>query len=423
MRMTGKHIALLAVLAFALFSRFWGIGDSATLVLDESLHVPASVNYMTTGHMLPDQWYHPPLKHLLLAGSIALLGDTPFGWRARNALFGFLSVLLLYLLARELFPDERVGALAAAFLATDPIHLLSSRSTGEEIAAILFLLLFLYSLVRYLRGGYPWLILSGICLGLSLSVKWYFLPLAPAVMLFALWQKARRESWNPGTVITIMITFTCLPICIYLLSFYPWFGRGYSLLEFFRMQADAFQELRELQAGYFTVLVKADSGSALRWFLKPVIVLLGISGEGPDRNRYEVFVNNFPVLVLTLPAIAFAAFRMVKEWKRSRIPAPNPTPVAGSLALTLLVFAALYAPMLAVNRPIFIYSMTIVLPSAYLLIAFLITEAMDRGNVNKDLHAVIILFALLWGGYLFPFVSGSAVPAALYAPLINALGP
>jgi len=423
MRLANNKSILLFILLFSLFTKFWGLGENPSYILDESLHVPAATNYLTSGHMLPDLWYHPPLKHVLLSGSMALFGNTPIGWRVRNALFGFLSILLLYLLARELFPDERVAALAAAFLATDPVHMLSSRSTGEEIAAILFMLMFLYSLVRYLKGGILWLILAGICLGLALSCKWYFLPLAPAVMVFALWRKKQQEGWNPGTVITIMLAFTCLPVCVYLLSFYPWFGRGYSLIEFYRMQIDAFQELRELQAGYFFNLVKADSGSALRWFMKPVLVLLGVSGEGPDHNRYQVFVNNFPIVALTLPAVAYAVLRIIKEGKRPWVTAPDTASVSGSLALMSLVFISLYAPMLIVSRPIFIYSMTTILPPAYILIAFFITAAMDQGNVKKDLHVAIIVIALLWGAYLFPLVSGRAVAIAAYDSLINALLP
>ncbi len=68
---------------------------------------------------------HPPLYHLLLHGVLAF-GDSEVALRIPSALFGTLSIPLLYLLGRAWFSGP-VGVLAALLLAISPAHIWHSQ--------------------------------------------------------------------------------------------------------------------------------------------------------------------------------------------------------------------------------------------------------------------------------------------------------
>jgi dolichyl-phosphate-mannose-protein mannosyltransferase len=87
---------------------------------------------------------HPPLAKLLVAASITILGDNPFGWRIPSVIFGTLSILLMYGIARRVSADVSVGLVAAALLAFDNLEFVHSRIFTLDIFQLGFMLLGLY---------------------------------------------------------------------------------------------------------------------------------------------------------------------------------------------------------------------------------------------------------------------------------------
>jgi len=67
----------LAIFLVAFLVRFIGLGSMSSFQGDEALHSVSAVNYSEQGYFGPDNWYHPPLKHILLYGSIRVFGDNP----------------------------------------------------------------------------------------------------------------------------------------------------------------------------------------------------------------------------------------------------------------------------------------------------------------------------------------------------------
>jgi asparagine N-glycosylation enzyme membrane subunit Stt3 len=64
---------------------------------------------------------HPPLYYTLLHGWIRIFGDGEVSARALSALFGTLTLAVVYLLGRRL-ADEKVGLVSALVLAVSPFH-------------------------------------------------------------------------------------------------------------------------------------------------------------------------------------------------------------------------------------------------------------------------------------------------------------
>lgn len=111
--------------------------------------------------------YRAPLSIYLTVPFIWVLGLTSFAVRIPAAIFGTLSVLLIYLLGKNLFKSEKVGLVAALLVCFSPWNLQYSRMAFEGVFLLTF---FLSGVLFFLRGlnNSKWWIASGLAFGLSL---------------------------------------------------------------------------------------------------------------------------------------------------------------------------------------------------------------------------------------------------------------
>ncbi len=77
-------------------------------------------------------FYSPPLFTYSAVPFVTIFGPTIFAVRSLSAIFGLLSIVIIYLLTQELFKNRKVSNLAALILATSPWVVLYAR-TGYEI--------------------------------------------------------------------------------------------------------------------------------------------------------------------------------------------------------------------------------------------------------------------------------------------------
>src|SRR3990167_3632600 len=186
--MTKKIFWAILVLAFIL--RFYKLSTvPPSLDWDENSNAYNAYSILKTGRdeygvFLPitnrsfDD-YKPPLYMYLDVPTVAIFGLTPFAARLPSAFFGFLTVPLIYFLAKKLFDktenskwkmvngNSQTIALCAMFLlAISPWHLQVSRIGFESTVGLFFavgsIIAFLYSL-----KDKKWLIVSAILLGIS----------------------------------------------------------------------------------------------------------------------------------------------------------------------------------------------------------------------------------------------------------------
>lgn len=88
---------------------------------------------------------HPPTGKWIIGWGMRLLGQSdPVGWRIMGAICGVITVFLLCRLAQNLFRSPAITALAGAFVATDGIAIVMSRT------AILDGFLAMFSLAAFL---------------------------------------------------------------------------------------------------------------------------------------------------------------------------------------------------------------------------------------------------------------------------------
>lgn len=133
-----------------------------------------------------------------------------FAGRAQVALFGFLSVYLLFLIGRKLFNKE-VGFLAALFLAISPLHVRDSHYITTDIPLIFFLLLSFYFLILlWQEKKLKWFIFSGLFLGLGSTVRFFPLGLLalPLALIFGF---EKSKNW----ILKVLILFLFVAVGIF----------------------------------------------------------------------------------------------------------------------------------------------------------------------------------------------------------------
>lgn len=145
-------IGFIGILAIGLFLRFYKLGSTPNgLYQDETAIGYNAYSILTTGK---DEYGKPfplyfksfgdyklPVYMYATVPSIKLFGLTPFAVRFPSAFFGFLTILLLYILVLAISKKEDLARSASFLLAINPWHIHYSRAAFEvTIALFLFLL-------------------------------------------------------------------------------------------------------------------------------------------------------------------------------------------------------------------------------------------------------------------------------------------
>jgi dolichyl-phosphate-mannose-protein mannosyltransferase len=397
-----KHCFLLFCIVFlvAFGLRFYNCTYPAEKFMDETGHVPAAVHYWNTGQFEPDHWEHPPLRPIILYGFLQVFGDNPYGWRIRNVLFGSFAAALTFLFALKT-TENRKAALMAGLLATDPLHIVVSRSTFCEVYSAAF---FLAAVVIYLWHNQrsSWLMLSAFLIGCAMATKWYYLPCWFLLYLLTLCE--RNNYRNTKTILFITCTYLFIPLTVYVMSFYMWFGRGYSFSEFIEFVVNVYNSLQQYTADNYTAgLFFLSHLSAAEWFTKPIIVGQG-SYLTDGKGEFIIFMNNLPIWILTIPSlIGISILSLKKRCLKTALPA--------------LLFCSSYMLFVFVKRPAFLYSVVPMLPYAFTLIAYGITLITERYSIR--IYAVALAAMLGWNLYLYPLVTSKKVPVAPYRYILN----
>lgn len=264
----------------AALTRLWNLGYPKKLVFDETYYVKDALTLSLEGHekswpdqanpafesgnvfgYLPEAAFvvHPPFgKWLIAAGMWAFGPESSFGWRISTALLGIATVGLVMLVAYKLFQSSIVSVFAGLALAIDGLAITLSRTALLDASLTFFLLLAFYLLLidqersrtrivlafeEQTKGVLwfrPWLIATGIALGLATSIKWSGLYLLAAIGLYVvvsetLLRKASgQEYWlRNGVVLQGVASFLNLipaAVAIYLATWLGWINgnEGYS---------------------------------------------------------------------------------------------------------------------------------------------------------------------------------------------------
>ena len=190
-------IAIILVVAFVF--RFQHIATAPPgLYPDEAMNGNNALEAIATGDykvFYPDNNGREGLFMNIQAQSIKLFSNTPWALRIVSALFGLLTVLGLYKLAKLLFNWE-IAAFASFFMAISTWHVIFSRIGFRAIMAPFFLVWGFYFFWKGLRSSRMWdFAISGIFWGLGFYsyISFRVMPLALLFALWAYWYSVKKD--------------------------------------------------------------------------------------------------------------------------------------------------------------------------------------------------------------------------------------
>lgn len=388
-----------AILTFALSIRLWRLSLPTGYIFDEVYYAKNANSLLSSAVELDAQGQaefvvHPPFGKWLIAIGIRFFGNEEFGWRFASAIFGTLSILLIYLIVKKLFNSEFLSITAALLMAFDGLNLVMSRVALLDIFLMFFILLSIYFLII----NNLWL--SGSAIGLALSIKWSAAFLIPLFILFVVvYNKVTFRN-----LLKVMGQFTLLPISIYFASWSGWIfsSQGWarqsesnvfaSLWNYHLQILDFHQGLDDkhaYQANPWSWLVLGRPTSF--YYESP-------SDCGAEKCAQEILAIGTPLLWwISIFAVAITFGFLVTKLERAA-------------AIILLGFAGTYLPWFFIqSRTTFYFYSISTLPFLILALIYCFNQLLNSAIYRKYIISFVVLVAINFI-YFLPIYLGISIP-------------
>jgi dolichyl-phosphate-mannose-protein mannosyltransferase len=186
---------VLLILALVLRA-IWLNVPAKGLIFDEAYYVnaarvilgiPATTHYADAVAGFDPNTEHPALGKLIIAGSMAILGDTSIAWRLPSLIFGMIALAAVYLIARDTTKSPWLPVLVTGIVAFDNLTLVHGRIGTLDMLVLAPMLVGSWLAVRK-----RW-ILAGIAMGMALLIKITAIYGLGAVALY--WLMTEGAAW------------------------------------------------------------------------------------------------------------------------------------------------------------------------------------------------------------------------------------
>jgi dolichyl-phosphate-mannose-protein mannosyltransferase len=353
-----KASLIVGVLALALFSA--RLGEPSSYVFDEISYVNAAralVHGAAGLQMEPNEWrhwgWHPPLGKVLMAASMVVCGDNPFGWRFGSAVAGAIAIASTLLLTYLLLDSLSLAVLASVLMLLNNFTFVLSRVAMAEAFIMMFVITGLTAWVAAVKGIYPrWmLLLAGVLFGCAVSVKWSALVLLAVLALCTVVLWFKNENVGRVGLGFVALSQGAVPLLTYCLSFWPvcrTLNAPFSLPEVWSMTVFIFDYHHHATGN------PAINSPWYAWVLR----------TSPERSL-NYMVGNFAVCWLGIVALVVCLYRFIKK------PA-----LAEGLVVILYGASLLQWPIIARNFTFYYYY---AIPATFLCVAIPIALRRNPG--------------------------------------------
>ncbi len=394
-------LVVVTVLAFGL--RAWGLGQQVPTGDDIGVALSAD-HWVLHGQTGPSVGYHPRLRDALTYLSLGLFGPTAIGLKGFSLLLGTLCIPLTGLIAWRLTRNPVVLLIAATLLAFDGASIDYSRQAIQESQTTFFILLgtwlALEATVRGLDGPQRWLVpLSGLSFGLGVSSKFYALPPLVVSVVILLLASRKRRRWDESMFVAASLVG--VPALVYLLSYAPWFTRGYGLWDFIVYQRALMESI--LTHSRTWGFIKFDEPAL--WFVQPFMGFADFVVDPQGVGHLSVAAGNPLVWLMVLPAVLYSL--IVKGHRRSH-------------QLAQAYFWVSYLPLALSPRPVWLLSAIPIVPFAILIVSLVLADLGTRYGmrwVYLYLTAVVVTSLAL-----YPLAVGRALDFGYLRPIVERMG-
>lgn len=396
---------LLAIVLFGAGLRLWGL--SAQPLLDDEVGVAfTAVNYMENGQFGPTMWHHPNLRNVVIYFVGELFGYTPLTIRAVSVLTALLSIPLMAGIVRRLGGGREAALLAALLLTVEEVHIVFSRQALQETWTPFLFLLGVYLVLRYLQEGHHplLLLLAGISFGAGMASKFHAAFPLLVCLFYCGWKSVRERAWC--RLVCEVLALSLLPFTIYLLTYLPWFARGYGVLDWVTMQQAIIHKMTTHQGNPMDQIIDRE---AWQWFLRSMVYgSFTMAGGVPF---VTLSWSNPLAWLLVLPATVFQVWRMRVTWQSGE-------DLSGR-SLLLALFAVAYLPLAVSTRPIWLLTALAVLPFAFMLVARSLVEVAAGFRYGRKALIGYALFLCIMSLLSFPAASGKGLHYGYLAPVVE----
>ncbi len=369
------------ILAFAFLTRIFDLSNPPTMYFDEVYHAftakvilhndPKAWEWWNTPpEGFAYEWTHPPLAKLGMVLGMMIFGENSFGWRVPGALLGVGAVLMVYLLAKEIFKDESVAIISAGVFSLDGLALVMSRIGMNDSYILFFTLLSIYLFLKQKD------FLSAVSFGLALSSKWSAIW---AIPIFGFIWLRRKNKFSKS-----LIWFLILPPVIYLLSYFDLFLTGHGL--------DVWWGMQQQMWWYHTGLRATHPYTSLWWswplLIRPIYLYTSDEIEGSVARIYA-FGNPLVFWFGLTSVLASSYYAFVERNKK--------------LALVAFSYFIFFVPWALSPRIMFLYHYLPSIPFMAIATGYVLRR---NAKLVIGYFAAILLIFL----YFYPHWAGLQIP-------------
>jgi len=202
-------LVLLLIILLGSFLRIYSLG-SESIWLDEAFSI--DVSQQSVALIIEKVELHPPLYYIILHFWMLLFGTSEVATRSLSAIFGIISIFLIYQVGRTLF-NHRVGLISGFLSGISYFHIYYSQETRNYSLLLLLTLLSFFLFIKILRADkarrlyFPLLFLANICLAYT-HIFGLFVIMSQVFYFILLWKKYKQlRIWFFGLQIATLLFF------------------------------------------------------------------------------------------------------------------------------------------------------------------------------------------------------------------------
>ena len=404
-----QHKILVAILVISFFLRTYRLSVPSEFHFDEVYHA-FTAREMLRGNVKAWQWWntppegvayewtHPPLaKHFMVVG-MQIFGEDSFGWRFPGILFGTANILLVYLLAKELFKNRKPFAighmpftlplLAAGLYSVESLSFVQSRIGMNDTYMIFFILL---SLITLLKQKYS---ASALSFSLALATKWSAIYIVPVLAIMFLFHKNKRITIK--RFFLLAIRYLLFAVIVYLLAYLPFFVSGHTWKQFIQLQQQMY---------WYHTRLDATHDYSSPWWSWPILLRpVWYHVKYAQNTTANIYALGNPLIFWGgLAALIYALTQLVKNLIQRRSTIYKP------LTVLLVGYLAFLLPWALSPRIMFLYHYLPSIPFMVILLAWALTKLYSSGNLGKKTSLLIISCSLLIFMFFFPHLTALPV--------------
>lgn len=403
------------------------------MYFDEVYHARTAYEYIHG--IYPYEITHPPLGKAFIALGCMIFGFNPFGWRFMGTLAGVLMLPVLYIFAKRLFKNTKWAAYATALFSVEFMHYVQTRIATIDSYSVLFIMLMYLCMYEYSQHNFlkeklsKTLLPLGLCglfFALGAATKWICLYAGPGLCIlffYTVYQRTKEYKYakNAGledivrrykknltlTISFCVGVFIALPICVYILSYYPYYNAcngNYGLKEVWENQVYMFTYHENLSGDPHPF-----QSSVYTWpfIIRPVYFFMGENMA--DNMRAVIWCMGNPLIFIGGLACVIGLIGVRSEPK---------TKLTGIPFISIAALCQIL-PWILITREVFIYHYFSTIPFLILAITYFMRYICEKhGKKGKYFAIAFLAVSALLFILFYPPITGTPMNV-WYARLIR----